>query len=110
MAVNYSPTDIKQVGPQTLGIRWDDGHESRFAVRNLRLACRCAECVDEWTRRKILEDETVSLEIKPLRIETVGRYALSFQWSDGHSSGIYAFDYLRSLCECQQCHGKVTKS
>jgi DUF971 family protein len=38
--------------------------------------------------------------LKPERAEVVGRYALQIFWSDGHSTGIYAFDYLRSLCPC----------
>jgi DUF971 family protein len=24
-------------------------------------------------------------------------------WSDGHGSGIYSFDYLRSICSCAAC-------
>jgi len=39
------------------------------------------------------------LEIKDLSL--VGRYALNFQWSDGHQTGIYSFKYLRELCEGQ---------
>jgi hypothetical protein len=33
----------------------------------------------------------------------VGNYALAFAWSDGHSTGIYTFEYLRKLCPCPQC-------
>jgi DUF971 family protein len=43
---------------------------------------------------------------KPLRPESaelVGRYALQIHWSDGHSSGIYTFTYLRTLCPCTEC-------
>ena len=36
-------------------------------------------------------------------IEPVGNYAVCFRWSDGHMTGIYTFDYLRSLCPCQEC-------
>jgi DUF971 family protein len=31
----------------------------------------------------------------------VGRYALQFVWSDGHSTGIYSFEYLRDVAEAQ---------
>jgi DUF971 family protein len=41
--------------------------------------------------------------IGPIRAELVGRYALQIFWNDGHSSGIYAFDYLRRLCPCAEC-------
>lgn len=40
---------------------------------------------------------------RPLRAELVGRYALQIFWNDGHSSGIYAFSYLRDLCPCAAC-------
>ena len=41
--------------------------------------------------------------LRPDRAELVGRYALQIFWNDGHSAGIYAFDYLRSLCPCPEC-------
>ena len=31
------------------------------------------------------------------RFEGVGGYALQLFWADGHSTGIYTFDYLRRL-------------
>jgi len=36
-------------------------------------------------------------------VSPVGRYAITFVWSDGHDSGIYAFDHLRSICPCVSC-------
>jgi ATP-binding protein involved in chromosome partitioning len=98
-----APLELKQMGAQHLGIIWNDGHQSLFNVRNLRLKCRCANCVDEWTREKILKDETVPLDVKPRRIESVGRYALKVDWSDGHDTGIYTFEHLRAHCECPLC-------
>ena len=32
-------------------------------------------------------------------LQPVGRYALQPYWRDGHSTGIYTYDYLRDLCE-----------
>jgi len=98
-----APTSLRQLGPQLLGISWSDGHESKYQVRNLRLSCRCANCVDEWTREKILKDENVPQDIRPKKMETVGRYALQIDWSDGHSAGIFTFEQLRSHCECESC-------
>jgi DUF971 family protein len=37
------------------------------------------------------------------KIELVGQYALQFEWSDGHHTGIYSFEYLRELCPCPEC-------
>lgn len=93
-----------EVGPTEdearLRVRWKDGHVSEFEPRSLRLACPCAACVEEMTGRPILDPRTVPEEVYPLAIRYVGRYALQFDWSDGHRTGIYPFDQLRRLCPC----------
>ncbi len=45
----------------------------------------------------------VGSSVEPLTIEPVGRYGLSFHWSDGHATGIYRFDFLRQICPCSEC-------
>jgi ATP-binding protein involved in chromosome partitioning len=92
-----TPTAIRQAGPRSLEIVWADGRESRYDVRELRLACGCARCVDEWTGAGRLDPASVPDDVHPLRIEPVGRYAIQIEWSDGHSSGIYPFRRLREL-------------
>lgn len=92
-----SPTGLRQAGPSELEISWSDGAVTCYDVVTLRRACRCAACVDEWTGKQILRPEQVSGDVKPIRIEPVGRYAFHIAWSDGHTSGIYTFDYLREL-------------
>ncbi len=98
-----NPVALSQKSQDTLGISWEDGHESQYNVRHLRLACRCAGCIDEWTRKPLIKEENIPQNVHPKKIETVGRYALNFQWSDGHNTGIYTFDHLRGLCECPKC-------
>lgn len=97
------PLELQQLSRDSLGIMWSDGHQSRYNVRRLRLECRCANCVDEWTREKRIQEENISADVKPREIESVGRYALNIAWSDGHNTGIYTFEQLRGLCECDQC-------
>ncbi len=91
------PTQISQSGERELTIAWADGTISRYDVRELRLACRCASCVDVWTGENRLDPASVPDDVHPLRIESVGRYAIQFEWSDGHTSGIYPFQTLRAL-------------
>lgn len=88
-----------------LDIKWDDGHRSRIGYRRLRLECPCAACIDEWTREQRLDPKSVPELVTPHEVSSVGRYALAFKWSDGHSSGIYTFQSLRALCECTECGG-----
>ena len=40
---------------------------------------------------------------KPASAHAVGRYAMQFNWLDGHSGGIYSWEYLRRHCQCQEC-------
>ena len=92
-----TPRQIKQDGPRALAIEWADGASSRYDVRDLRLACGCAVCVDEWTGENRLDAGAVPEDVRPLKISPVGRYAIQIDWSDGHSSGIYPFRRLREL-------------
>lgn len=98
-----TPTRIGQQGPRTLAITWADGHASVYDVRALRLACGCAECVDEWSGEPRLAEDAVPAGVRPLRIQPVGRYAIQIDWSDGHATGIYPFRRLRALCGCAAC-------
>ena len=86
-----------------LRIRWRDGHVSEYTPRYLRLSCPCAGCVEEMTGRPLLNPDFVPADVHPRSIEYVGRYALRFDWSDGHDTGIYPFRYLRELCRCLAC-------
>lgn len=82
-----------------LGVEWNDGMRGACDVRTLRLACPCALCVDEHTGEKLLDDSTVPMDVKLERIQSVGRYAVSLAFSDGHGSGIYPYDKLKELTE-----------
>jgi len=94
-----TPSKIAQKDARTLAITWADGVESELDVRALRLACACAQCVDEWSGEGRLDPAAVPADVHPLRIEGVGRYALQITWSDGHAAGIYPFRRLRELSD-----------
>ncbi len=92
------PREIKQEGSSTLSITWADEHRCQYQATELRRACPCAQCVNEWTGQRVLQPESISEEITITDLQVVGRYALNFRWSDGHDTGIYSFRYLRELC------------
>ncbi len=93
------PREISQESKTALRITWADGHICNYEAADLRRACPCAQCVDEWTGNRTLRPEAISEEIEIADVTIVGRYALNFRWSDGHETGIYSFKYLRDLCE-----------
>ena len=99
---SVEPREIKQEGDAGLSITWGDGEQSSYKASELRRACPCAQCVNEWTGQRVLKPEDISDDLSISDISIVGRYALNFRWSDGHETGIYSFRYLRQLCEERQ--------
>ena len=86
-----------------IAVRWSDGHASLYDAKYLRINCGCAECVEEWSNRKLLDPASVPADIRAEDHLMVGRYAVQFLWSDAHYTGIYPFEMLRLLCQCGQC-------
>ena len=98
LGVNKVELDEKGVA-----IEWSDGHASIYDAMYLRINCGCAECVEEWSNRKLLDPASVPADIRAEDYLMVGRYAVQFLWSDAHYTGIYPFKVLRQLCQCDQC-------
>ncbi len=90
---------LRRTNPRTLSVLWEDGQQSHFDVRDLRLACPCALCVEEMSGRALLDPSTVRPDVAPVTLTSVGSYGITIKWSDGHSTGIYAFEALRALAE-----------
>ena len=85
-------------------IDWDGaGHLALFPALALRLACACAECVEEMSGRPLLDPADVPADVRPMSVKLVGAYGLQIQWSDGHGTGIYAFDRMLADCPCPRC-------
>jgi DUF971 family protein len=99
---SIEPREIMQEGDAGLRITWADEHVCLYEAPELRRACPCAQCVNEWTGQRVLQPEAISDKLTIEDISIVGRYALSFRWSDGHETGIYSFRYLRERCEKKQ--------
>ncbi len=62
----------------------------------LRRACRCAHCVDEMSGKPKLDPASVPEDIVPSRLESMGNYAVSIGWSDGHDS-IYPYERIEEM-------------
>ena len=91
------PRQIIEESDSELSIVWSDDAETKYNAADLRRACPCAGCINEWTGEKMLKAENVADDLSFSSISIVGRYALNFHFSDGHDTGIYSFDYLRKL-------------
>jgi ATP-binding protein involved in chromosome partitioning len=89
------PDEIIGLLRSKITFKWSDGH--------LRLACRCAMCVEETSGEALLDPATVPETIRAKGIELIGQYAIQIEWSDNHSAGIYNFRDLRGNCPCAVC-------
>ena len=102
------PLDLRPVGMEEILIQWEDGHRSLFSWHFLRLNCPCAGCINEYSGERMIRPESISEDIAARRWTLVGNYAVRLEWSDGHQTGIYSFDYLRKLCPCPQCYNPAS--
>ena len=98
------------LGESQVTIDWSDGHRSVNSNGRLREACTCAMCAGEppaiGVSRVIPLMVAAPAGVHAERHSMVGRYAIAFAWSDGHSSGIYPYEYLLEMCECASCAAK----
>ena len=94
-------------------IEWKDGHLSSYTFPYLRDACPCALCDDERGKSGREAGQPVPVKpgelpmfkpaVKPESAEGVGKYAIKFNWNDGHNLGIYSWKWLREICPCEEC-------
>ena len=91
-------------------VDWSDSHLSQYSFSLLRNACPCAECRGGHANMRSDPDPIVfempmedTLRTKLRKIESVGTYAFTIEWEDGHHYGIYNWSYLRALCPCPIC-------
>jgi len=96
-----NPVNIQLIGEE-VAIVWDDGSESYFTGERLRAASPSAETQGE---RDIFGNQYGGGGAKKFAgvqvtgWERIGNYALRFDFSDGHRTGLYSFDYLRKLSD-----------
>ena len=99
--MRLEPTNIQQIGNE-LAIQWNDGVESYLDLQFLRRACPCAACGGEPDVLGNILRPNVSYSDNSFDLagfDVVGGYAIQPRWRDGHSTGIYSFQYLRRLSQ-----------
>jgi len=93
-------------------ITWADGHASHYDFPYLRENCPCATCNDEREKKVAFASagpaSAAALPMfKPKTTAkaaiSVGNYAIQLTFSDGHATGIFSYDQLRTICPCPQC-------
>ena len=118
-AIDPEHVRVNQTEGTGVEIVWKDGHTSQWTFAWLRAACPCAMCIEEREAdgrepgQQKPEPKTAlpmfKPAVRPKKAQAVGRYAISFDWNDGHSSGIYSWHYLRSVCNCDTCRHRPNR-
>lgn len=99
-------------------IAWADGHTSHYEFAYLREECPCAMCNDERIRKGAFAAagpaSSAALpmfkpKVRAQAATTVGNYAIQITFTDGHATGIFSYDHLRSICPCADC-GKAFRA
>jgi DUF971 family protein len=91
---NVVPVQIDRYSEREMLLKFNTGEAFAVPFFEIRFVCPCASCVDENTGKRILKREDVAQDVRPTGVSLVGRYAVQIQWSDLHSTGMYAFDQL----------------
>lgn len=84
---------------RVMEIAFSDGREFRLPYEYLRVYSPSAEVRGHGAGQEVLQTGKRDVEIRSL--EPVGSYAVQPVFSDGHSTGIYAWDYLYELGQNQ---------
>jgi DUF971 family protein len=91
-----TPTEIRlHQKSRVLEIAFDDGRAFRLPYEYLRVYSPSAEVRGHGPGQEVLQVGKRDIEIR--HVEPVGSYAIQPTFSDGHSTGIYSWEYLYQL-------------
>lgn len=97
-----TPVELDLKKDEGLSVVWSDGVRSYYPIAHLR---RLSPSADARELRKqiranpltVLPSGGSSGPLAATGAETVGNYAIRIEFSDGHRTGIYTWEYLRSI-------------
>ncbi|MGH9515919.1 MAG: gamma-butyrobetaine hydroxylase-like domain-containing protein [Terriglobales bacterium] len=116
-SVDPKSVKVHLTSGEGVDIQWKDGHISGYTFPYLRDACPCALCDEERSKtgreagqpKKLKPGDLPMFKaaVRPESAEGVGKYAIKFNWNDGHNLGIYSWNWLREICPCKDCTSKT---
>lgn len=113
MNFGIQPFKITRPKPGLLKAEWQDGFSSTIKIEKLRLECPCADCRDK--EKEDMKGKAMLPNFTPGKYELksltpVGNYAVNAVWGDGHSSGIYPWEFFRVIFENYKLSNKELNS
>ncbi len=103
------PVALRKESNDGLAIDWSDGHQSVYTWKHLRDNCPCAGCREEKLKPAdplhILTPTELAPKppLAPVAFMPIGYYAYRIVWNDGHDTGLFTLETLRTLCQCSLC-------
>jgi DUF971 family protein len=95
------PTEFKlDAEKRTLTVTFDNGRSFALPAEMLRVLSPSAEVQGHSPEQRVTVPGKKNVRI--LRLEPVGNYAIRIGFDDGHDTGLYVWDYLRDLGENQE--------
>lgn len=94
-----TPINIQLIGTE-VAIAWSDGGESYIDGAKLRAASPSAETAGERDIFGTQYGGHPPRDFSGVTVtgwERIGNYAIRFDFSDGHRTGLYAYDYLAKV-------------
>lgn len=112
MKQTHTPRHLDLKKDTALTITWEDGRASVYPIAHLR---RLSPSADMRELRKSMKSNPLTIlpggggsgGVTAVGAEMVGNYAIKIIFSDGHSTGIYTWDYLREIDPAQNPDGRV---
>lgn len=97
---NAVPKELKlHKKSATLELIYDDSRSYSLTAEFLRVHSPSAEVRGHGKGQEVLQTGKRDVNIK--NIEAVGNYAIKLDFSDGHNTGIYSWEYLQELATNQ---------
>ena len=102
-----NPAEIQVIGTE-VAIRWSDGRETYYPAGRLRAASPSAETQGERDIFGQQHGGHAPRDFPGVTVvgwQQIGNYAIRFDFSDGHRTGLYSFDYLLQLAGGEEGKG-----
>ena len=87
---------------QMLELAWEGQASHQVSAEMLRVLSPSAEVRGHGVGNEVLQFGKKDVRI--LKLEPTGNYALKITFDDGHDSGLYNWEYLKELCIHQDKH------
>ncbi|NCC21258.1 MAG: DUF971 domain-containing protein [Alphaproteobacteria bacterium] len=96
MSEDIWPSEVRlSQDKRTLFLQFTNGERVAHSAERLRVESPSAEVHGHGPGQKV--DVTGKENVKILRIEPMGNYAVKLYFDDGHDTGIYTWRYLHAL-------------